>query len=195
MAYLTIRRPGTHTSRIEVQPGAIIGRAHECDVQIGDAQLSRLHCRLDHENGQWMLVDLNSRNGTFIDGQKVDKRPIADGQSFEIGGTRITFHDGPLLQRPANPLEADLTAAGNEGISEQAHESIGGTRYATHATPVEAGSTDETRLSAPRPQATPQLLDGQKLPVQRRRIAWWKLLILLLAAAAMIYLWVRLLIK
>ena len=46
----------------------VIGRSTKCDVSIPDRFLSRRHARLFKKDDQWLIEDLGSRNGTFING-------------------------------------------------------------------------------------------------------------------------------
>ena len=57
--------------RIEKMP-SLIGRAlNEVDVCIEDARISRIHARMDYKNGQVVLVDMNSINGTYRNGERL----------------------------------------------------------------------------------------------------------------------------
>ena len=57
-------------------PGASIGRTLPADIILGDSEVSRTHCRLVLENDTLTVTDLNSTNGTFIDGIRIH-RPSA----------------------------------------------------------------------------------------------------------------------
>jgi serine phosphatase RsbU (regulator of sigma subunit) len=52
-------------------PGVSIGRTAPADIVLADSEVSRMHCRLTLENGLLMATDLNSTNGTFIDGVRI----------------------------------------------------------------------------------------------------------------------------
>jgi two-component system NtrC family sensor kinase len=65
-----------------------IGRAAEADFQVHDTLISRVHCRLTYEGGNWYVEDLNSTNGTWMVGQKVSKRVLLPIRtSVRIGNT------------------------------------------------------------------------------------------------------------
>ncbi len=66
----------------------IIGRARECHFVVDHGQVSRLHARLELDHEQITLLDLNSTNGTYVNGERI-AQPIAlkPSQTFKIGDT------------------------------------------------------------------------------------------------------------
>ena len=63
-----------------------IGRAHGCDVVIKDVKASRRHCRLTRSEAGFVLEDLNSKNGTLVDGAKITSPvELKLNQTFKIG--------------------------------------------------------------------------------------------------------------
>ena len=70
-----------------------LGRATSNDVPLPwDTRASRLHAVLEHLAAGWCVRDLSSRNGTFLNGERVDRdRPLAGGDEIRIGGTRLVF--------------------------------------------------------------------------------------------------------
>ena len=62
-----------------------IGRATSNMLVLNDLQASRQHARLDFENGAWSVRDLNSRNGTFVNGQRVTLQALRPGDQITIG--------------------------------------------------------------------------------------------------------------
>jgi pSer/pThr/pTyr-binding forkhead associated (FHA) protein len=64
------------TKTYDVPPtGVILGRSSSCDLSIQDAILSRQHCRIYSEGDQVYLCDLNSANGTTLNGHDIDTTP------------------------------------------------------------------------------------------------------------------------
>jgi hypothetical protein len=75
-----------------------MGRGHECDLRENDISVSRLHAYIKYENGQFIIIDNNSKFGTLIllrKNYKIEKKKIA----LQIGRTVITFS---LKQSSAN---------------------------------------------------------------------------------------------
>ncbi len=62
-----------------------IGRGSECDVVIDNPSLSRKHCVVRNENGVITIEDLNSTNGTFINGVRITKTELKSGQRVFLG--------------------------------------------------------------------------------------------------------------
>jgi hypothetical protein len=71
----------------------VVGRSRECDVQVDDGNVSRRHVELVHEPpSTWVVVDLDSTNGTEVNGRKVQRRTVLDdGDRITIGGTELVF--------------------------------------------------------------------------------------------------------
>ena len=81
-----------------------IGRGTECAVAISDPISSRVHAIVEHREGRWVVRDAASRNGTFVNGQKIDEATLAEGHTVRIGGTEFAFHltaEMPTMEAPA----------------------------------------------------------------------------------------------
>lgn len=84
----------------------VIGRSSKADLSIGDRALSREHARLVADEGAWLVEDLGSRNGSFVNGQAVSGRvSLRPGDVLTVGGTTISIGDGGA--RPALALVDD----------------------------------------------------------------------------------------
>lgn len=68
-----------------------IGRLPECDVVLSDPATSRRHARIVRRDGGFVLVDLGSTNGTFVNGEPVTERELRDGDRITLGGTTLEF--------------------------------------------------------------------------------------------------------
>ncbi len=69
-----------------------IGRAPTATLVISDAQVSRLHARIDLSDGLPTLRDLDSRNGTLLNARPIDGlRTLRDGDEIDVGLTRIVY--------------------------------------------------------------------------------------------------------
>jgi Nif-specific regulatory protein len=68
-----------------------IGRDLGNTVSIADASVSRRHCVVRSENGDWMVRDLDSLNGTFVNGVPVKERRLAHGDQIQVGTSLLLF--------------------------------------------------------------------------------------------------------
>jgi FHA domain-containing protein len=71
----------------------VVGRSRECDVHVDDGNVSRRHFEIVHESpSTWVVVDLESTNGTEVNGRKVQRRTaLDDGDRITIGSTELVF--------------------------------------------------------------------------------------------------------
>ncbi|MGI6217184.1 MAG: FHA domain-containing protein, partial [Coriobacteriales bacterium] len=73
----------------------LIGREESCDISIPDASISRAHARMSLDNmGSWTITDLNSTNGTSVNGHKVDDAKLHFGDQITLGTTILLFQKG-----------------------------------------------------------------------------------------------------
>ncbi|HEV7194904.1 MAG TPA: FHA domain-containing protein [Pedococcus sp.] len=69
-----------------------IGRGPENDITIADAEASAIHAALEPLAGAWSVRDLSSRNGTFVNGERVlTERPLRRGDEIRIGRSRLVY--------------------------------------------------------------------------------------------------------
>ena len=74
---------------------ALIGRSPECDVFLDDVTVSRRHAELVGEGGTYVIRDLGSLNGTFVNKHRIESTILEDDDEVQIGKYRMTF----LLRR------------------------------------------------------------------------------------------------
>lgn len=67
------------------QPKVVLGRGEDCDVLLTDLQASRTHAKILQDGNDYFLCDLNSKNGTFLNGVKIKERLLVDGDKIKIG--------------------------------------------------------------------------------------------------------------
>ncbi len=64
----------------------IIGRGTACDIVIGHESVSRRHARLIRRDGAWILHDLGSTNGSFVNGSRIGRCSLQPGDDVWLGG-------------------------------------------------------------------------------------------------------------
>jgi hypothetical protein len=75
----------------------VLGRSRECDIRVADANASRRHCEIVQDGPtSWSVVDLDSTNGTELNGHRIHRSALTDGDRVTVGGTDVVF--GRTLQ-------------------------------------------------------------------------------------------------
>jgi pSer/pThr/pTyr-binding forkhead associated (FHA) protein len=73
----------------------VIGRALDAAIQIDSPGISRYHARILVAHGEATLEDLGSKNGTYLNGNRITTpRCLSDGNEVRLGGIVLTFHMG-----------------------------------------------------------------------------------------------------
>ena len=79
-------------ARHEVREGRVVlGRSRDCDIQLPDANVSRRHAELRQEGAFYWIIDLGSTNGIEVNGKRVKRAKLRDGDTITLGSTRIAF--------------------------------------------------------------------------------------------------------
>jgi len=111
-----------------------IGRAENNDIVFdGDMRVSRHHARLDCHEGQWVIMDSQSANGTTVNGERITTHSLKGGDRIRVGDTPLVFvpvADPLATVTEAPPPDEDARAS---GLSEREREVL---------TLVGAGRTD-----------------------------------------------------
>ncbi|MCS6799186.1 MAG: GGDEF domain-containing protein [Myxococcota bacterium] len=69
----------------------VIGRSSRCELQFDQEAVSRTHCRLDKVGPSWVLRDLGSTNGTYVNDELIDETRLRDGDLIKVGRTILKF--------------------------------------------------------------------------------------------------------
>ncbi|MBM4085066.1 MAG: FHA domain-containing protein [Planctomycetes bacterium] len=93
---------------------AVIGRADGCDVRLPDAKASRHHAEILWGADGYVIRDLGSRNGVFVNGQRVQESSLRPGDEVEIGFHRLTL---VLLIESALPTQSPRPAPPSPALS------------------------------------------------------------------------------
>jgi hypothetical protein len=73
------------------EPRVVLGRSRSCDVRLPDVNVSRRHAELRQEGATYWIIDLDSMNGTVVNGRPVERERLRDGDTITLGSTDIVF--------------------------------------------------------------------------------------------------------
>ena len=76
-----------------------IGRKETVDLRIDSSRVSREHAQIVKENGGYQVIDLQSTNGTFVNGNRIEESPLCDGDMLTVANEEFTFY----AARPSSP--------------------------------------------------------------------------------------------
>jgi len=96
-----VEGPGAGTD-FEIDQAAILGRLDTNDIPVQDPKASREHAKIYSQGSKFSIVDLNSVNGTFVNGDQITKHALEDGDRITIGKVTMVFE---------NPEDEALKAA------------------------------------------------------------------------------------
>jgi membrane-bound lytic murein transglycosylase D len=82
---VTVQQEGKSLSEMEFRKKFSIGRDDSCELQILSLGISRKHAEVYFEKGLWWIKDFKSANGTFLNGEKIDKIPVGSSTKVEMG--------------------------------------------------------------------------------------------------------------
>jgi diguanylate cyclase (GGDEF)-like protein len=117
---------GLEAGRVHVitTDSLVVGRASTCDLIIDDASLSRQHCRIRKTNGVFFVEDLESRNGTQVNGMRI-KAPVRldDGALIQLAATTIIMfsHQEDLEVQAEQRLYASAVLDPLTGLHNRRH--------------------------------------------------------------------------
>ena len=89
--HLLVHVQGTEMGRVRAldKPTMLIGRATDADIWLSDDGVSRKHARFVRQGGVTVIEDLESANGTFVQGEKVARRVLKTGDQIQLGPSAI----------------------------------------------------------------------------------------------------------
>lgn len=97
----------------ELKDVCLLGRALDCQVHIQDLAVSRRHARITFSGGQYIVEDLGSGNGTFVNGKPITRHTLAPGDTIRVSALKLRFEEP---QRPVLPPKMDtVTMIGGIG--------------------------------------------------------------------------------
>ncbi len=86
---------------IELSDETTFGRSPECTVRLNDRSISRKHCKIERRGTRWFVLDLGSRNGVRLKGERVEEAELADYDELLFGELSVRFRE--QLEAPSAP--------------------------------------------------------------------------------------------
>jgi len=96
--------------RLSVQGNLLIGREPDTTLMLPDPGVSSRHAMLEDQGGSWLLVDLKSTNGTYVNGERIAEVELKHGDKIVFGTTLVRFE-----------VQDDADQAYSEMIAELVH--------------------------------------------------------------------------
>ena len=112
MARLTIFSPDGRQERELPAAHNTLGRHPNNTLQILDRIVSKEHLHIDKVDGRWVAKDLGSLNGTFVNGERITERVLADGDEISLGSTRMVFHLDEVSSLPGDAQQQRVQTLG-----------------------------------------------------------------------------------
>ncbi|MFH1421778.1 MAG: FHA domain-containing protein [Planctomycetota bacterium] len=95
----------------------IIGRARDADIQLNDIKVSRVHSKVVVKDNRYFITDNNSRNCTYVNGEKIETRELVDGDQVRIGFSVLQFFMAEKGTHVVEvPKEQEICALCNKAI-------------------------------------------------------------------------------
>lgn len=138
MKTLTSDKNGGSTGTYTIDKERVwIGRAPECDIQVEDPRVSSKHARIITILGSSFVEDMDSTNGTTVNGQPVDKQELHDGDVVNIGDLTLLYQD--------DEEEKDEVGQDDEGPSAEEAEVQRTIVVGRHSPTLNEGDDQRTR--------------------------------------------------
>ena len=120
VAELEVTRGPNAGSRFRLEQDLVsIGRAQDSTIFLDDFSVSRRHAELARAGGSFLIKDLRSLNGTYVERERVEEHLLADGEEVQIGRFRLQYSSPASSSvppwQPAAGAEGDAGDAGSAG--------------------------------------------------------------------------------
>ena len=110
---LILKGPGGEVTEYPLGQSSVLGRSTTASVRLADREVSRKHSQIDREGDDYVLRDLGSSNGTFLNGKRIlGAAKLSDGDEVLIGTSKMEFR---LTSGPARPKNAEIVHTGKPG--------------------------------------------------------------------------------
>lgn len=146
LAY-TLPDGSEHEHMLDQGASTTIGRHPQCTITVTQPSVSRRHVRIWHETGSFLVEDLGSSNGTYINGQKVTRATLTEGCELRCGDFALQYASVAKAPPVSPPTSAPSGRPRVVGSLRPRRLDAGALRPTSNRMPTE----DELRGTAPKP--------------------------------------------
>jgi adenylate cyclase len=122
------------------KPELVIGRRESCDIILRWPNVSTYHCKLELVNGYWYVKDQGSKNGTKVNGHRVNEKRLDPGDTLSVARHEYEIHYSP----------ADLGAVGPPPTDTDTHKIFGKSLLERAGLERKGDKEADTQPAAPR---------------------------------------------
>jgi adenylate cyclase len=149
---------------IDLRPTNSLGRHPNNTIQLLDKIVSKEHCVLEQRDGRFVLRDLGSLNGTYVNGERVrGEAVLKHGDEIALGSTRARYDDGSGAAPPppaVGPGAVHRTAGAPAGRPQSPPAKVVPSTASMSVAPPASGATYRSPLPLPPPQPNPSPTAG-----------------------------------
>jgi pSer/pThr/pTyr-binding forkhead associated (FHA) protein len=99
------RKDGSYTAFPLPSNVTVIGRRHACDLRIPLTPVSKRHCQLSCSGETMVIRDLGSRNGTYLNGNRIDEAEVKPGDYLQVGPLMFLIQIGGQPEEISPPKQ------------------------------------------------------------------------------------------
>ena len=105
-----------------------LGRSAENDIVVENLAVSRKHAKIEKVGETFILTDLQSANGTFVNGERINRRALKHFDAVTVGKHQVVFLEDPkvqpVIEEQMSPFDLDRTVVVNPGAPRPASISV-----------------------------------------------------------------------
>jgi pSer/pThr/pTyr-binding forkhead associated (FHA) protein len=91
VSHLVLVEDGRETSFPLTRDTYTVGRHKNNDIVISDAKVSSFHARIDRTPDGFVVIDLQSRNGSYVNGRRIETALLKTGDELRMGAARLSY--------------------------------------------------------------------------------------------------------